>query len=120
MEIKLTKEYFLNNSSISVNAQKFFRKQKKDFKRPNGLTNEDIRGALIRNKKPDFGGDQKELPFDFALAFNSESRKPGLGCGEKQASPHLSFNLPRKGVANKSRNALSLESTAQELTVSFF
>ena len=97
-----------------------FRKQKKDFKKPSGLTDEDIRGALIRNKKPDFGGDQIELAFDFALAFNSESRKPGSGCSEKQTSPHLSFNQPRKGVANKSRNALSLESTAQELMVICF
>ena len=118
MEIKLTEKHLLKNCSISVNTQKFFRKQKKDFKKPSGLTDEDIRGALIRNKKHDFGGDQIELAFDFALAFNSESRKPGSGC-EKQSSPHLSFNKPRKGVANKSRNALSLESTAQELTVIF-
>ena len=117
MEIKLTEKHLLKNCSISVNTQKFFRKQKKDFKKPSGLTDEDIRGALIRNKKPDFGGDQIVQAFEFPSAFNSESRKPGSGCSEKQPSPHLSFNVPRKGVANKSRNALSLESTAQELTV---
>ena len=44
---------------------------------------------------------------------------PDSGCGvRRQSSPHLSFNQPRKDFANKSRNALSLESTAKELMVS--
>ena len=70
MEIKLTEKHLLKNCSISVNTQKFFRKQKKDFKKPSGLTDEDIRGALIRNKKPDFGGEPVSGSPFLAVAFS--------------------------------------------------
>ena len=61
---------------ISVSTQKFFRKQKKNFKKPSGLTDEDVKGALIRNKKPDFGGESVSGSPFLAVAFspfNSDS-----------------------------------------------
>ena len=60
-----------NNIYISVSTQKFFRKQKKNFKKPSGLTDEDVKGALIRNKKPDFGGEPVSGSPFFAVAFIS-------------------------------------------------
>ena len=68
-------DYHLNNIYISVSTQNFFRKQKKNFKKPSGLTDEDVKGALIRNKKPDFGGEPVFVSA-FAVAFspfNSDS-----------------------------------------------
>ena len=59
-----------NNIYISVSTQKFFRKQKKNFKKPSGLTDEDVKGALIRNKKPDFGGEPVSGNPFFAVAFS--------------------------------------------------
>ena len=59
-----------NNIYISVSTQNFFRKQKKNFKKPSGLTDEDVKGALIRNKKPDFGGEPVSGSAFFAVAFS--------------------------------------------------
>ena len=65
----------LNKIYISVSTQNFFRKQKKNFKKPSGLTEEDVKGALIRNKKPDFGGEAVSVSA-FALGFfNSDETR---------------------------------------------